>query len=479
MDAPVDKGGKIFNDVLGKGFSVKFKIPGVDVDGSVDLPFNKMLPKIQIDLGGYVTISMGSELLQDEMKDNQLNWKNDEMEDLAKAQKDNEKTGFLSNQLSKLSVAYKYYRENKISFLMESKIKVGWFALLSGRWQVDNQDKDVKLTVIKLRGAFGLTLKYSFSWTMVISLGPVPVYIGFTVAITAGVAFGIQAGFSWVDGAFHDWQLQPAKDITFSLGFTFIVQGGLGVKDLLDVWVRFLASLNLRLTLVGMGDGRSEISGSYAIDFSVGVTLLFATFSKSFDSVAKPLFDPMNDNDLRFIGAVANAFDSFRPNDPRTEYLRNVFLDGQRRRRSANAQTDTVFAELATIIDIKLQDYNGKDHSLSQVATDNRVVLLDFTAYGAEFAPQMNKLLNDIYQNYHSRGLTIYQVSLDSDNVLWREAAKNLPWITVYDPMGPDSKNVGAYNVYGIPTTFIIRGGEIIERIEDPTLLKSAVSKLF
>ena len=193
----------------------------------------------------------------------------------------------------------------------------------------------------------------------------------------------------------------------------------------------------------------------------------------------KPLFDPMNDNDLRFIGAVANAFDSFRPNDPRTEYLRNVFLDGQRRRRSANAQTDTVFAELATIIDIKLQDYNGKDHSLSQVATDNRVVLLDFTAYGAEFAPQMNKLLNDIYQNYHSRGLTIYQVSLDSDNVLWREAAKNLPWITVYDPMGPDSKNVGAYNVYGIPTTFIIRGGEIIERIEDPTLLKSAVSKLF
>ena len=174
---------------------------------------------------------------------------------------------------------------------MESKIKVGWFALLSGRWQVDNQDRDVKLTVIKLRGAFGITLKYSFSWTMAFTIGPVPVYISFTLGIAAGVAFGIQAGFSWVNGAFHDWQLQLVKDATFSLGFTFIAQAGVGVKGFLDLWIRFLASLNLRLTLIAMGDGRSEISGSYAIDFSAGVTLLFASFSKSIGNDAGPLFD--------------------------------------------------------------------------------------------------------------------------------------------------------------------------------------------
>ena len=40
----------------------------------------------------------------------------------------------------------------------------------------------------------------------------------------------------------------------------------------------------------------------------------------------KPLFDPLNDNDLRIIGAVANSFNSFRPDDPRTEYLVNVLL---------------------------------------------------------------------------------------------------------------------------------------------------------
>lgn len=191
----------------------------------------------------------------------------------------------------------------------------------------------------------------------------------------------------------------------------------------------------------------------------------------------RPLFDPMNDNDLRIIGAVANAFNSFRPNDPRTDYLVNVLLDGQRRRRSMSAPTDTVYADVASIIDIKLQDYNGKEHKLSQVASSNRIVLLDFTAYATEISPQMNKLLNDIYKSYHSHGLEIYQVSVDPDNVAWRESARNLPWITVYDPMGVNSKTVGAYNVTGMPTTFIIRNGEIVERVEDATRLKAAVGK--
>lgn len=191
----------------------------------------------------------------------------------------------------------------------------------------------------------------------------------------------------------------------------------------------------------------------------------------------KPLFDPLNDNDLRIIGAVANAFNSFRPDDPRTEYLVSLLLDGQRRRRAMTAPTDTVFADMATLIDINLQDYNGKEYKLSKVAADNRIVLLNFTIYESEVSPKINKLLNDIYQAYHSRGLTIYQVSVDQNNVAWRQAAENLPWITVFDPLSINSQTVGAYNLTGIPTTFIIKNSEIVERIEDVSLLKAAVAK--
>ena len=201
----------------------------------------------------------------------------------------------------------------------------------------------------------------------------------------------------------------------------------------------------------------------------------YYTINKYIDG--KPLFDPLNDNDLRIIGAVANSFNSFRPDDPRTDYLVNLLLDGQRRRRAQSAPTDTVYADVTSLIDIKLQDYDGKEYSLSKVAADNRVVLLDFTAYTTDISPQLNKLLHDIYQSYHNRGLAIYQVSLDQDNVAWRQAAQNLPWITVFDPMSINSKNVGAYNVNGIPTTFIIKGGEIVERVEDASRLKAAVAK--
>jgi peroxiredoxin len=203
----------------------------------------------------------------------------------------------------------------------------------------------------------------------------------------------------------------------------------------------------------------------------------YYTINKYIDG--QPLFDPMNDSDLRFIGAVANAFNSFRPNDPRTDYLVNVLLDGQRRRRANMAANDTVYADVASLIDIKLQDYHGKEYSLAKVAAENRVVLLDFTAYTTDIAPQLNKLLNDIYQGYHAKGLAIYQVSLDQDNVAWRQAAQNLPWITVFDPGSINSQNVGTYNVTGIPTTFIIKNSEIVERVEDPTKLKAAVARYF
>lgn len=203
--------------------------------------------------------------------------------------------------------------------------------------------------------------------------------------------------------------------------------------------------------------------------------MAYYTINKYIDG--KPLFDPMNDNDLRFIGAVANAFNSFRPDDPRTDYLVNVLLNGQRRRRANMAASDTVYADVASLIDIKLQDYHGKEYSLAQVASENRIVLLDFTAYTTEVSPQLNKLLNDIYQSYHGKGLAIYQVSLDQDNVAWRQAAQNLPWITVFDPGSINSKHVGNYNVTGIPTTFIIKNSEIVERVEDPTQLKATVAR--
>lgn len=190
----------------------------------------------------------------------------------------------------------------------------------------------------------------------------------------------------------------------------------------------------------------------------------------------KPLFDPLDDQDLRIIGAVSNSFHTFRPNDPRTDYLVRVLLEGQQRRRASMAPTDTIQANETSLIDISLDDYKGQTHVLSKVAASHSIVLLNFTIYNSDFSPMFNKLLNDIY-SAHKGSLEIYQISLDADNATWLQSAKNLPWITVYDPAGQGSINVGNYMVLGVPTTYIIKNGEIVEKVEDANKLKDAVAR--
>ena len=44
--------------------------------------------------------------------------------------------------------------------------------------------------------------------------------------------------------------------------------------------------------------------------------------------------------------------------------------------------------------------------------------------------------------------------------------------------MSIQSRNLSAYNVVGVPTSFVInRNGEVVERVEDATKLSSAVAK--
>lgn len=191
----------------------------------------------------------------------------------------------------------------------------------------------------------------------------------------------------------------------------------------------------------------------------------------------QPIFDPLNDDDMKIIGAVANAYNSFRPSDPRTQYLVQMTLEAQKRRQAARGQGQTVVAEQISLIDINLQDRNGKAHGLQQLASSHKVVVLNFTMYDQQFSPALNKLLNDIYQQYHSAGLEIYQVGLDQNMSEWQSVAKNLPWVAVYDPNGNQSPAASSYNLQSLPTSFVIENGNIVERVENPLQLKTSVSK--
>lgn len=197
--------------------------------------------------------------------------------------------------------------------------------------------------------------------------------------------------------------------------------------------------------------------------------------NKSVDG--KPLFDLTNRSDLRYFGAVAQRFRTERADDPRSEYLAQVYVAAQRASRPA--KTASIEVPETALFDIVRQDERGTSHSLADLAKKGGVVVLSFTAYGAETSPAYNVALNSVYQKYHNAGLEIYQISFDADETTWRQTAANLPWITVWNSTTDGNQPLIDYNVGAVPQTFIIdRTGSLVARVTDPSRLDAEIAKV-
>lgn len=203
----------------------------------------------------------------------------------------------------------------------------------------------------------------------------------------------------------------------------------------------------------------------------------YAVFQKIDDYL---IFDPYDKKDYPMFGAVATSWDRHYPETPRTKHLYEFTMNALRTRKQQE-QTARLFEnapiiEDAGLPDIELADMNGTRVSLTSLK--GKVVLLDFTVYNSEFSPQHNIFLNDVYKQYHASGFEIYQISIDSDEHFWKNAADNLPWITVRDANSINSMLLSTYNVRQLPTAFILnREGDIVARIENYDTLRQELAK--
>lgn len=190
------------------------------------------------------------------------------------------------------------------------------------------------------------------------------------------------------------------------------------------------------------------------------------------------LFAPENASDLKIIGAVATGYGTYRPGNPLARYMETEYMAGVRMQPRKTNPTDTLQAEQIGYFDIELKNENGQLRKLSDVAVSGKVVVLNFTTYAAEKSPEFNRILANIHTKYAARGLEIYQVGYDDNEFAWKDAAKNLPWTTVYDPAGLSSQNLIKYNLGVLPAVFIIgRDGSIAERVLDFNKLDSSVAR--
>ncbi len=197
------------------------------------------------------------------------------------------------------------------------------------------------------------------------------------------------------------------------------------------------------------------------------------------------IFNPRESKeDIKAFAAVATSWDVYYPNSLRGENLHNIALEGMKNVRiienkiaQSRRGIDPSKVNTANIIEIALRDNRGNMRRLTDMK--GSVVLLDFHVFGAEGSTQRIMQLRDIYNKYHSRGLEIFQVSLDPDEHFWKTQTAALPWICVHDDDAMNSNLLVQYNVQRLPTFFLVdRNNVLFKRDSQIKDLDKAIQSL-
>ncbi|MBC7949229.1 MAG: TlpA family protein disulfide reductase [Chitinophagaceae bacterium] len=124
-------------------------------------------------------------------------------------------------------------------------------------------------------------------------------------------------------------------------------------------------------------------------------------------------------------------------------------------------------AQLPNITDprvsINLPTVKGDSMTLSSLR--GKVILLDFWASWCGPCRTANRQLVKLYGKYKAQGFEIFSVSLDDDKKDWMKAiAKDkITWSQVIDPRGWDAQTAINWNVYQLPTSYLInKKGDVV-----------------
>ena len=175
-----------------------------------------------------------------------------------------------------------------------------------------------------------------------------------------------------------------------------------------------------------------------------------------------------------------NAADSLEAVYPDSKYVKALRKDAEIRFGYLELQERLLDAEEIGYPEIELPGLDGKMRKLSDM--DSRVVIICFWSAAQAQQNMFNiEFFKPLYEQYHSKGLDIYQVSLDVDKTLWATTVKgqNLPWTNVCDSRGAQSPYVALYNLSAIPAAFIIADGELVDgKVVDEASLKKLLNDL-
>lgn len=210
----------------------------------------------------------------------------------------------------------------------------------------------------------------------------------------------------------------------------------------------------------------------YVIENSRSMTAVQVLYRKVGDL---PVF--AQSTDAIIFSQVADSLETVYPD---SKYVKSLRAEAQRRYNEMELQERLKDAEEVGYFDMSLPGLDGQKKTLSEVASKVTMIYFWSASDAAQNAFNVSTL-KPLYEDYHSKGFEIYQVSLDTDKTKWATTVmgQNLPWVSVCDVRGLASPYVANYNLPSIPTAFLIADGELVDGdLVDEAALRKLLDKL-
>lgn len=131
-------------------------------------------------------------------------------------------------------------------------------------------------------------------------------------------------------------------------------------------------------------------------------------------------------------------------------------------------------------VDFQLPDLDGNMVGLNDF--QGKYILLDFWGSGCGPCRMENPNLLRYYKAYREKGFEIISISFDKSREAWAKAVEKdgMIWTTVCDLKGGDGDVIMTYNVYFMPTYFLINPeGIIIDKFLGAGQLDSRLEEIF
>ncbi len=175
------------------------------------------------------------------------------------------------------------------------------------------------------------------------------------------------------------------------------------------------------------------------------------------------LFNPQED--MKYFEMVDAALNANYPNSKHAKQLHTTVLQSKAQMQQQQAQQAGVgVGSMAP--EISYPDPDGNIQSLSSLK--GNYVLVDFWASWCRPCRQENPNVVANYKKYHSKGLEVFQVSLDKSKQAWVKAIKDDglgEWTHVSDLQQWNSAPAKLYGVQAIPSNFLLdKDGKVIAK---------------